>query len=136
MLWRDSVDVVNTYNQLALSKADYPPQCGWASSHQSLYLKTKRSSPLEKEILISFKIVASTLEILACRPALRISQLCEPIPYNNSLYMHPVGSVSLKNSDTVPLTLCDTNWHFNSVDFLSKTPNSICIIRRKRSKFQ
>lgn len=47
--------------------------------------------------------------------------------------MHPVGSVSLKNSDTVPLIFCDTNWNFNSVDSSQKPLTLFALLEEKKA---
>jgi hypothetical protein len=40
-LWRGSIDTVKIYNQLTLSKGDYPGQCGWVSPNQMESFKNK-----------------------------------------------------------------------------------------------
>ena len=38
------VDVINVYNQLTLSKADYPTKCGWILSIQKKALRRRNSA--------------------------------------------------------------------------------------------
>ena len=80
-----SVDVINIYHQLTSGKADYPPECEWASSNQLKAVRAKtevsqrRSNAalrLQHHILPQFLAVSHPYKFLTCQPL----QSQEPIP--------------------------------------------------------
>lgn len=51
------VDIINVYNQLILSKADFSKGCGWAIPNQLKTLRAKKKGRFQEKNKLCFKTI-------------------------------------------------------------------------------